>query len=108
TDIADPEQVRALVQEVTKRFGPVNILVNNAGQNLKHRAFRELTPQAWQQLLRANLDGAFYCIHAVLPEMLKHRDGVIININSVAGKRANPLGGTAYAASKFGMTALGL
>src|SRR5438132_5033926 len=102
-DIADPDRVQALVKRVGENFGPVDILVNNAGQNLKHRTFRELTPDSWQQLLRANLDGAFYCIHAVLPEMLKRRDGVIININSVAGKRANPLGGAAYAASKFGM-----
>src|SRR5262249_54850969 len=55
-----------------------------------------------------NLGGAFDCIHAVLPQMLEGRDGVIINISSVAGKRANPLGGAAYAASKFGMSALGL
>jgi NADP-dependent 3-hydroxy acid dehydrogenase YdfG len=108
TDIADPEQVRMLVERVVKKFGPIDILVNNAGQNLKHRTFRELTPQAWQQLLRANLDGAFYCIHAVLPDMLKRKNGMIVNINSIAGKRASPLGGTAYAASKFGMTALGL
>jgi NADP-dependent 3-hydroxy acid dehydrogenase YdfG len=108
TDIADPAQVKTLVQSVVSKFGPVDILVNNAGQNLKHRTFRELTPATWQQLLRANLDGAFYCIHAVLPDMLKRHDGVIVNINSVAGKRASPLGGTAYAASKFGMTALGL
>jgi NADP-dependent 3-hydroxy acid dehydrogenase YdfG len=108
TDIADPEQVRMLVDRVVKKFGPVDILVNNAGQNLKHRTFRELTPQTWQQLLRANLDGAFYCIHTVLPDMLKRKNGMIVNINSIAGKRASPLGGTAYAASKFGMTALGL
>ena len=108
TDIADPAQVKTLVQKTAQKFGPVDILVNNAGQNLKHRTFRELTPESWQQLLRANLDGAFYCINAVLPDMLKKRDGVIVNINSIAGKRASPLGGTAYAASKFGMTALGI
>jgi NADP-dependent 3-hydroxy acid dehydrogenase YdfG len=107
-DIAEPKQVQTLVKRVADKFGPVDILVNNAGQNLKLRTFRELTPDTWQQLLRANLDGAFYCIHAVLPDMLKRRNGIIININSIAGKRASPLGGTAYAASKFGMTALGL
>jgi NADP-dependent 3-hydroxy acid dehydrogenase YdfG len=108
TDIADAAKVDELVGDVARRFGPIDILINNAGQNLKHRTFRELTPDTWNQLLRANLDGAFYCIHAVLPEMLKRKSGVIININSIAGKRASPLGGTAYAASKFGMTALGL
>jgi NADP-dependent 3-hydroxy acid dehydrogenase YdfG len=86
----------------------VDVLVNNAGLNLKQRAIRELTVEAWDQLIRANLDGAFYCVHAVLPAMLERKDGLIINVSSVAGKRATPLGGAAYAASKFGMSALGI
>jgi NADP-dependent 3-hydroxy acid dehydrogenase YdfG len=108
TDVADPAEVQALVHKVTTQFGAIDILVNSAGTNIKNRTFRELTPEAWQKLIRTNLDGAFYCIHAVLPAMLERRDGLIININSIAGLRASPLGGVAYAASKFGMTALGL
>jgi NADP-dependent 3-hydroxy acid dehydrogenase YdfG len=107
-DVADPAQVQQLVQKVIKQFGRIDILVNCAGTNIKNRAFRELTPESWQQLIRTNLDGAFYCIHAVLPGMLERRDGFIININSTSGLRAHPLGGVAYAASKFGMTALGI
>lgn len=105
-DVADPDQVKTLVGKVLERFGRIDILVNNAGTNVKNRTFRELTPAIWQLLLRTNLDGAFYCIYEVLPQMLKRKDGLIININSIAGKRASPLGGVAYAASKFGMTAL--
>jgi NADP-dependent 3-hydroxy acid dehydrogenase YdfG len=108
TDVAEPEQVQALVRRVRDRFGPVDILVNNAGVNIKDRTFRELTAEAWQLLLRVNLDGAFYCMHAVFPDMRARHRGEIVNIDSIAGKRATPLGGTAYAASKFGMTALGL
>jgi NADP-dependent 3-hydroxy acid dehydrogenase YdfG len=107
-DVADPLAVKALVRAVTADLGRIDILVNNAGLNLKERTFRQLTPESWQRLIRANLDGAFYCIHAVLPQMLDQRDGVIVNISSIAGKRASPLGGAAYAASKFGMSALGL
>jgi NADP-dependent 3-hydroxy acid dehydrogenase YdfG len=107
-DVSLPEQAAALIRAVEKRFGKIDILVNNAGTNLKERTFRELTPEAWQRLLRVNLDGAFYCIHAAFPGMAARGDGVIININSIAGKRASPLGGLAYAASKFGMTALGI
>src|SRR5213593_673176 len=59
-------------------------------------------------MMGANLDGAFYCSHAVLPRMLERRDGVIVNVSSVAGKRASPLGGAAYSAAKFGLSALGL
>ncbi len=105
-DVADPDQVRALVDHVLTRFGAIDVLVNNAGTNLKERTFRELTPESWGRLVRTNLDGAFYCMHAVLPHMLARRDGVIVNINSIAGKRANPLGGPAYVASKFGLAGL--
>lgn len=107
-DVANSEQVQALVQHVTKRFGPIDLLVNNAGMNVKRRAIRELTPESWRTQVQANLDGAFFCIHAVLPSMLERRDGLIINICSVAGVRASPLGGAAYSAAKFGMHALGL
>jgi NADP-dependent 3-hydroxy acid dehydrogenase YdfG len=108
-DVSQQMQVVLLVANVANKLGgPIDILVNNAGTNLKERAFRELTPEAWDRLMRTNLDGAFYCIHAVMPSMIARQDGVIINIVSIAGKRATPLGGVAYAASKFGMAALGL
>jgi NADP-dependent 3-hydroxy acid dehydrogenase YdfG len=108
TDVSDPGQVEKLVERIAGQWGRVDVLVNNAGVNIKERTVRELTVETWQNLIQANLNGAFYCIHAVLPDMLERHDGVIINISSVAGKRAIPLSGAAYAASKFGMTALGL
>lgn len=108
TDVSDQKQVAALVAKVAEKLGPIDILVNNAGTNLKERTFRELTPEAWDRLIRINLDGAFYAIHAVFPAMSARKDGVIINIVSIAGKRASPLGGIAYAASKFGQAALGI
>jgi NADP-dependent 3-hydroxy acid dehydrogenase YdfG len=107
-DVASSDQVREAVRQLRERWGPVDILVNNAGLNIRQRTVRQLTPENWQLLLRANLDGAFYCIHAVLPAMLERREGIIVNISSIAGKRASPLGGAAYAASKFGMRALGM
>src|SRR5712692_5511303 len=107
-DVAQLDHVQKLVGQVQDRLGPIDILVNNAGLNIRRRALRDLSPESWRLLMQANLDGAFYCIHAVLPGMLQRRDGIIINISSVAGKRASPLGGAAYAASKFGMSALGL
>lgn len=107
-DVAQPEQVQTLVQAVRERFGPIDILVNNAGLNVKKRTMRELSLDSWRLLMQANLDGAFYCTQAVLPSMLERHEGLIIYISSIAGKRASPLGGAAYAASKFGMSALGL
>ncbi|MEI7684238.1 MAG: SDR family oxidoreductase [Planctomycetota bacterium] len=107
-DVAVAEQAEGLIAAAVKLLGQIDILVNNAGTNLKERTFRELNPERWRSVMGANLDGAFYCIHFALPAMLERKEGLIVNINSVAGLRASPLGGVAYAASKFGMTALGI
>lgn len=107
-DVADFGQVQTLIREVNRRFGPIDMLVNNAGANLKERTFRELTPENWELLLGANLTGAFYCMKAVFPQMAERGDGLIINVNSISGLRANPLGGTAYNAAKFGLRALAI
>ena len=107
-DVSDAAQVQALVRRVREELGPIDILVNNAGLNIKERRLRELTPANWRKLLEANLDGAFFCTQAVLPHMLERHSGFIVYVSSVAGKRASPLGGAGYAASKFGMSALGL
>jgi NADP-dependent 3-hydroxy acid dehydrogenase YdfG len=107
-DLSKAEQAQQLVRAATGVLGRIDILVNNAGVNIKDRAFRQLTAESWDQLIGANLDSAFYCINAVLPQMLERKDGLIINISSIAGKRAGPLGGAGYAAAKFGMSALGI
>jgi NADP-dependent 3-hydroxy acid dehydrogenase YdfG len=107
-DVSDPELAAAIIATATKVFGHIDVLVNNAGANVRNRALRDLSIDDWNTLIRTNLDGAFYCLHAVLPQMLARRDGVIVNIVSVAGKRANPLGGAAYIAAKFGMGGLGM
>jgi NADP-dependent 3-hydroxy acid dehydrogenase YdfG len=107
-DVADANQCALIMEAATRNFQRVDILVNNAGTNLKERTLRELTNEAWDQLIQTNLNGTFYCTRAVLPQMLARKDGVIINVVSIAGKRANPLGGAAYIASKFGQGALGM
>jgi NADP-dependent 3-hydroxy acid dehydrogenase YdfG len=107
-DLTIPEHVAALVNTVTERLGPIDILVNNAGTNIKARTFRELTPDAWRLLVGANMDAAFYCMREVAPSMRERGGGLIINLNSIAGLRASPLGGPAYSAAKFGLHALSL
>jgi NADP-dependent 3-hydroxy acid dehydrogenase YdfG len=106
--VTDKAQVRAVVDATTARLGRIDILINNAGLNVKNRAAKDLDPETWDRLIRSNLDGTFYVTHAVLPQMRERRDGLIVNISSIVGKRANPLGGAGYNAAKFGMSALGL
>src|SRR5207302_1431048 len=107
-DVSDKFQVAALVDSVTRRLGRIDILVNNAGANVKNRAIKDMDVETWDRQIAANLDSAFYCIFAVLPQMRERKDGVIVNISSISGKRATPLGGAAYSAAKFGMSALGI
>ncbi len=105
-DVTDPAAVADLVKAVTDTLGRIDILINNAGTNIKPRKMRELTVENWNKLVRTNLDGAFYCIREVLPQMLARKDGVIVNVNSISGKRAYPLAGAGYAAGKFGLHAV--
>jgi NADP-dependent 3-hydroxy acid dehydrogenase YdfG len=107
-DVSDADKAEALIRDVTANFGRIDILVNNAGTNIKARTFRELTPNSWNYLLGANLHGAFYCTRAVLPQMRERKDGLIININSISGKRSNPLGGVGYNAAKFALRGMAM
>jgi NAD(P)-dependent dehydrogenase (short-subunit alcohol dehydrogenase family) len=86
---------------------PLDILVNSAGINIARRKMSDLVPADWDRVMAVNVTGAFNCMHAALPGMRERRDGLIVNISSIAGKRALVLGGPAYCASKFAMTALG-
>lgn len=107
-DVADRKSVMALFAWVEKALGPVDILVNSAGINVKDRRLADTKPEEWDRVLAVNATGAFNCMTAVLPQMRERKSGIIINISSIAGKRAAPLGGVAYNASKFAMTALGM
>lgn len=106
-DVADRDNVNAFFAWVEKEFGKVDILVQAAGVNIRDRAMATMNPSDWDDVIAINATGAYNCMHAVLPGMRAKKDGLIINISSVAGKRAIALGGVAYASSKFAMTALG-
>lgn len=106
-DVADWDSVRQFFAWAEQNLGPIDILVNSAGINIRNRTMAEMEPQQWRQVMEVNATGAYYCMHHVLPQMRSRRDGLIVNISSIAGKRASDLGGVAYSASKFAMTALG-
>ncbi len=106
-DVADRTSVAKFFQWAADQLGPIDILVNAAGLNIVHRSLAETTPEEWDRLLAINTTGTFNCMQAILPQMRERGDGLIINISSIAGKRALRLGGVAYCASKFAMTALG-
>jgi NADP-dependent 3-hydroxy acid dehydrogenase YdfG len=106
-DVAVRTSVDEYFTWVASTLGPIDILVNAAGVNIKDRSMSAMHPSQWDEVMAINATGAYNCIYCVLPGMRTRKSGLIINISSVAGKRALALGGVAYSASKFAMTALG-
>lgn len=103
-DVSIPESVTEAVARTLEAWGKIEILVNNAGITRDNLAMR-MKPEDWQAVLRTNLDGAYYCIRAVLPGMVRQHYGRIINITSVVAQAGNP-GQANYIASKAGVIGL--
>jgi 3-oxoacyl-[acyl-carrier protein] reductase len=103
-DIGDAASVERVFGEVRERFGPVLVLVNNAGERQDGLAIRMKSDQ-WESVIDTNLNGAFHCIRRALDDMLSARWGRIVNISSVVAERANP-GQANYGAAKAGMLSL--
>lgn len=106
-DVSDRAAVDELMTSVVADHGSIDVLVNSAGTNTVDRAVADVSLEEWNRILQVNATGAFNCIQSVIPQMREQGGGTIVNISSVAGRRAIPLGGVAYNASKFAMTALG-
>jgi NADP-dependent 3-hydroxy acid dehydrogenase YdfG len=104
--VDDRDRLAEIVKETETRYGSIEILVNNAGMNTKLRNLGDMPPDEWDRVIQVNLTGAYNCFKAVLPGFLTAKDGLVINISSMAGKRAGTVGGVAYSASKFGMGSL--
>lgn len=101
-DVADIESVRAMVEQVLRRYQSIDVLVNNAGIGGKAAPAAEYPEQEWRRVMAVNLDGVFYCTKAVLPSMLARGSGRIINVASISGKEGNP-NMCGYSSSKAGV-----
>lgn len=106
-DVSDRVSLDALFSWFDEESGDLDILVNAAGINVPKRSMAALSPDDWDAVLKVNLTGAYDCLRMALDRMRPRKYGLVVMINSVSGKRSNPLGGVAYNASKFGMTGLG-
>lgn len=104
-DVADPAAVDAAIAALRAAQGDVEVLVNNAGI-LSNNKTVQTEPEEWRRVMGVNLDGAFYLSRAVLPGMRARRWGRIVNICSLAMKSGGITAGTAYTASKGGLSAL--
>jgi NAD(P)-dependent dehydrogenase (short-subunit alcohol dehydrogenase family) len=104
TDVTDRSAVRAAFDLVDAHFGPVDIVVNNAGV-LRPSPVLRIDPADMERMLHVNLFGALYVMQEAVPRMLAQDDGVVVNVASLGGRRGvSPIGG--YCATKFALIGL--
>ncbi len=102
-DVARPEDCYKLIEQVGKRLGPVDVLVNNAGIN-RDKSLRKMSAAEWDEVMHTNLDSVFHCTKAALEPMITRGWGRIINIASIIGQ-TGAFGQSNYAAAKAGVIA---
>ena len=105
-DVADKVAVAETFERIKATHGRLDVLVASAGINAKQRNWHNVSLEDWDSVIRIDLDGAFYCCKAVLPQMKAQGDGLIINISSWAGKHVGVVTGPAYTAAKHAMNAM--
>jgi acetoacetyl-CoA reductase len=100
-DVSRSDEAASLVERVTKDFGRIDVLINNAGITID-KTMRNMSPDQWDKVIGVDLSSVFYCSRAVIGQMLERGYGRIINISSVVGQKGN-FGQTNYAAAKAGI-----
>lgn len=106
-EVSDKKAVFAAAADIEKRHGRIDVLVTSAGTNLgATRNFKTVSAEGWDDVVKINLNGLFYCCLAVLPGMRARKDGLIINISSWAGRYPSALTGPAYNATKRAVIAI--
>ena len=107
-DVSDRNAVAATAAGIEKRHGRIDILVTSAGTNIGggKRNLKNMSVEGWDDVVAINLNGLFYCCHAVIPGMRARKDGLIINISSWAGRYPSNLTGPAYNATKRAVIAI--
>lgn len=102
-DVTDPDEVRRLVEEVVRRFGRINVLVNNAGGN-RDALLAMMSEPEWDEVVNVNLKSVFHVTRTAVRHMIAERSGAIVNVSSLSGITGLP-GQTNYAAAKGGVNA---
>ena len=102
-DMRKGSDIQTMVKDVNEQFGPIDVLVNNAGSLVRRMKAAELDEAAWNEVLNLNLTSAALCSHAVVSSMIERRRGAIINVASIAGRNGGGPGAGPYAAAKGGL-----
>jgi NAD(P)-dependent dehydrogenase (short-subunit alcohol dehydrogenase family) len=107
-DVTSKTSLIAMVDAAVKKYGSLDIWVNNAGIESLPTLLKDIPEEQWDRTLSVNLKGVFFGCQAAIPQMMKQGKGRIINIGSSAGKRMSFFGSADYTASKHGVTGLTL
>jgi 3-oxoacyl-[acyl-carrier protein] reductase len=102
-DFHQTAEVRAVIDQVVKEFGPIDILINNAGSLVKRAPIREMTEELWDDVISLNLKSAVFASQAVAPSMIERRTGAIVNVVSIAAHNGGGPGAGIYATAKAGL-----
>ena len=105
-DASVPKQVAHFIETAVDHFGPIDVLVNNAGIN-QGKSSPLMSSESWDEVIRTNLYGTFHLCRAATSGLIKNQAGVILNVSSVAGVTGNR-GQANYSAAKGGISALTL
>jgi 3-oxoacyl-[acyl-carrier protein] reductase len=112
TDVSDLHQVKELTRTAFSAFGRIDILVNNAGiGSRKHPQGKkvnlwELTVDEWKRMIDVHLNGCFLCCHEIVPHMIPHGWGRVVNVSSQAARSGGQVAGSHYVAAKTGILGL--
>ena len=104
-DVRQIKDIQSKLKEIEKKFGKIDILINNAGISGKNTSVIDYPIEEWNKVIDLNLNAVFYCCKSVVPFMIKKKYGRIVNIASIAGKEGNP-NASAYSSSKAGVIGL--
>jgi hypothetical protein len=103
-DISDPAQASRLVAATVRRFGRLDVLVNNASVR-RQTKFADMTPEEWREIMGTTIDGAFYCAHAAAPHIIAAGGGTIINLGGISS-HVGAVGRVHAITAKAGMVGL--
>ncbi len=104
-DVSDPQQVDEFVTAAIDSLGGVDVLVNNAGIGGPRAALEDIAIDDWDRTIAVNLNGAFYCMRAVIPHLKRQQSGSIVNISTTSARTGLP-NRSPYVASKVGLQGL--
>jgi 3-oxoacyl-[acyl-carrier protein] reductase len=102
-DVRNSAECHSLLDAAVRHFGPLDILINNAGSLVERQRLLDLTEERWDEVLDLNLKSAYICSRIAAASMIERKSGVIVNVSSIAGHNGGGPGAIHYAAAKAGL-----